>query len=259
MHKIRNNNFVASPAVYRDNQIELLHADEFKRAGSRFTGILPEDISLRKSFDLETEFFYTIENFDSEEIKTRKLAQYERGLAHIEKSGNKLVLVRDVSIETKEILQNCGTSDGFLKFPDETYLVVGSYIPNNYQDLYIQDNSVVCSTAPRTPSPVEIQENSLLGRLEGEIQSVSSSELALILTTDFTVDSLQHNSRPLLIASDHVEVTNEKAKLAASHFVLKPKQSKPRNRQAGSIIFNQKTKSLEFFNGDGWVKIKTEK
>ena len=69
MHKIRNNNFVASPAVYRDNQIELLHADEFKKAGSRFTGILPEDISLRKSFDLETEFFYTIENFDSEEIR----------------------------------------------------------------------------------------------------------------------------------------------------------------------------------------------
>tara|TARA_B100002019_G_scaffold107389_2_gene92214 strand:- start:1619 stop:2395 length:777 start_codon:yes stop_codon:yes gene_type:complete len=258
MHKIRNKNFVASPAVFKNNQIELLHADEFSKAGSRFTGVLPEETSLRKSFDLETEFFYTIENFDSDNIFSRQLAQYERGLAHIEKSGDKLILVRDVCIEFEQISESSSTRSGFIKFPEDTYLVINSYIPNNYLDLYLKNNSVVCSTAPKTPSPVEIEENSVLGRLEGEIQSVGSSELALILTPDYTVDSLQATSRPILIASDYVELTSDKSKLVTSQFVLKPRQSKPRNRQAGSIIFNEKTKSLEFFNGTGWVKIKTE-
>lgn len=260
MPKIRNKNFAVSPAVFKDGEPELLHVDFLAKTGSHFTGYIAEEDSLRESFDEETQFFYTLENFDSEDILYRKLIQQERGLAQIKRVGKRFYLDRQLSLELikNEEDGTSTTDDGFLSLPDETHVIVGTYIPLNYIDLFCRDNTVVCSTEPDTPSPVEIEKNSLLGRLEGEIQSINSEELGFILSPDFTVQSLQANSSPILIASDHVELTSQKSKLVANHIALSPRRSKPRNRQEGSIIYNSDKKCLEFYNGTGWVKIKTE-
>jgi len=257
--KIRNKAIAVSPGSFKDGKLELLHIEFLKEAGSRFHAYFPEEESLRKTFDQEVYFFYTIENFDGEDQTTRKLLQAERGLARVKKTRGKYYLLRETllsSHDSSASLQR--TEEGFLEFPEEDHLVVNSYIPQSYAESLCYGNSVICSSEPFTPYPVEIQENSVVGRLDGDVESINSKELALILTTDFVVDSLETNSRPLLLGSDHIEAINPQTKLVSSHLVIKPRDGKPRNRQAGTIVFNSKTNSLEFFNGSSWTKIKTE-
>jgi len=258
MQKIRNKNFAASPAVAIDGKIELLHVDDFPKTGSHFSTYMQEEESLRQSFDENTSFFYTIENFDSEDVNSRQKTHAERGLANVSQEGDKFFLNRIVCIETAQKEDDLPYEDGFLVFDENTYLVVGSYIPRNYIDLFYENNAVICSTDAQTPSPIQINENSLLGRLENEIQSIDGQELALILTTNFTVESLQANSSPLLLSAKHVEVLDNNSKLSSAHMVARPRKTRPKNREAGSIIFNEKKKCLEFFNGIKWVRINTE-
>ena len=94
MQKIKNKNFVVCPAICTKGNIELLHVDEFPKTGSHFSGYIPEEASLRNSFDKDTHFFYTIEKFDSTDTNSRKITHAERGLAHIEKNRKKFTLKR---------------------------------------------------------------------------------------------------------------------------------------------------------------------
>jgi len=259
MRKIRNTNFAASPAIVEDGKVKLLHADDFKHTGSHLTNCLQEERCLRHVFNTDTEFFYLIENFDSADINSRQLIHIERGLAHIEKSGETAYLIRDVVLEAQQ-RDNDLTIDenGLLNLPDDCYLVVSSYAPSNYIDLFYNKHSIICSTGDSAPSPIEIEENAVVGRLDGEMKSLDSEDLSFILTPDYVIKSLKDINAPLLIATDHFEMLNDKSKLLTGHVVLKSRQGKPRNREKGSIIFNSSTNALEFFDGSKWKTIKTE-
>tara|TARA_Y100001938_G_scaffold147847_1_gene230022 strand:+ start:932 stop:1714 length:783 start_codon:yes stop_codon:yes gene_type:complete len=260
MKKIRNKTICVSPGICKDGKLELLDIEFLKEAGSRFAGYIPEEESIRKTFPDDVHFFYTIENFDGKGQETRTLVQAERGLGRVVKQRKRFFLERVTLIESHDQTSDTPVDeDGFFVFPEDEYLVVNSFIPLHYAQTLIFENSVICSSESFTPYPVQIQENSVLGRTDGDVESISSEELALILTTDFAVDSLQSNSRPLLLGSDHVEVTNPKTKLVSSHLVVKPRDGRPRNRQAGTIVFNSKKNCLEFFDGVEWKKIETEK
>lgn len=259
MAKIRNKNFVVSPGIAKNNVIKLLDVKQFKHTGSHFTGYIQEEDSLRRTFDKDTSFFYTLETFDNTDINSRKLNRQEKGLAHVKKVGKDLVLIREVALSTNEQGQDTPRDEkGFFELPDDSYVVIGSYIPTNYIDLFYRKHSILCSTDELSPSPIELEKNSLLGRLEGEVQSLNSDDISLILSPDYVVKSLYNNNDPILISSDHVELTSTKSKLLISQIVLKATPRKPRNKEQGTIIFNSSSNSLEFYDGDKWRKIKTE-
>ena len=256
MQKIKNKNFVVCPAVCTKGNIELLHVDEFPKTGSHFSGYIPEEASLRNSFDKDTHFFYTIEKFDSTDTNSRKITHAERGLAHIEKNRKKFTLKRDVCIESVQRDDDLPTENSFITFEEGTYLVIGSYIPKNYIDLLIEEHSVICSIEASSPSPVQINQSSVLGRLDGDIQSLGRKELGLILTPDYTVSSLKASSSPLLLSSEYIEVLSDKSALSCAHFIARPSDSRPKNREQGSLIFNKNKKCLEYFNGSKWIEVK---
>jgi len=259
MAKIRNKNFVVSPGITKKNVVNLLDVDQFKHTGSHFTGYIQEEDSLRRTFDKDVSFFYTLETFDSTDINSRKLNRQEKGVGHVKKTGKNFFLIREVALSVNEQGQNTPKDEnGFFELPDDTHVVVGSYIPTNYIDLFHRKHSILCSTDELSPSPIELEENSLLGRLEGEVQSLNSDEISLILSPDYVVKSLYDNNAPILISSDYVELTSTKSKFLLSHIVLKPSPRKPRNKEQGTIIFNTSSNSLEFYDGTKWRKIKTE-
>jgi len=261
MTKIRNKNFTVSPAKFINGVVHLLEVDELAKTGSHLTGYIQEEDSLRKSFDQDTGFFYTLETFDSLDINSRKLTRKESGIARVKKSRDTFFLDRETalsSIESEEVA-SCAMKDtnGCFILPDDTSAVIGSYIPTNYIDLFYRNHSIICSTDELSPSPVELTNNSVLGRLDGEIQALDSDDISLIISPDYVVKTLQSNSDPILISSDHFELTSSKSKLLLSQMVLKPR-SKPRNKEQGLIFYNKSTNSLEFFDGTKWRKIKTE-
>lgn len=259
MHKIRNKNFAVSPGKFGSNKVELLDVSDFKHTGSHFTGYIPEEDSLRQVFDEDISFFYTIETFDSTNTDSRKLTSLERGLGRVKRTKDKFFLVREVPLETRTQDDTIRRDKAnFFSYPEGTYLVIGSYIPTNYVDLFYREHSIICSTDKLTPSPIQLEENSVIGRIDGEIKSLDSDDISFILSSDYVIRSLHSNNDPILISSDHVELTNEKSKLFIAHAVLKPRRGKPRNREQGSLIFNSTSNRLEYYDGTKWRKVAIE-
>jgi len=73
--------------------------------------------------------------------------------------------------------------------PDDHKIIVSSYLPEDYRHLFTLPNSVICSEDSFSANPVELQENTVLGRLDDRLQSIDQNELWSIL--------LQNNKKPV--------------------------------------------------------------
>lgn len=69
-----------------------------------------------------------------------------------------------------------------LKSPSGSRIFVQTGTPDNYKDMFVHPNSVLCCSTPGSPLSVELQDNTLLGRFEDTIQSIDKNELWTILT-----------------------------------------------------------------------------
>lgn len=254
MLKIKNNHFAVSPAKYRaqDDKILLLPVCDLEHAHSRLTRCIPEEHSLTTLVDRGVNFYYTIEEFDNSS-RDRKMLSFERGIGALK--GKKSPILRRLHLLEKKIehRQDIGASpDGFLLYEDGTHLVVGTYLPEDYLSLCILPFSVTCTTTSYRPEPVHIEPNALLGRTDGDIQSINREELGLILGHEHLVDALSKTTAPILVGSSYFELLGSNSIINANHLILKPSSRRPRNREVGSIIFNKKNKCFEGFDGNNW-------
>ena len=258
MPKIKNNHFAVSPARYsaKDDRITLLPVCDLEHAHSMLHNCIPEERSISSLVENGTYFYYTIEEYNTLG-SNRKLLSHERGIG-VRKGGKNAYLKRVFSLEQLvEHRQSIGkTPDGFTVYEDGTYLIVCTYLPSDYIELCVLPFSVTCTTNPGRPEPVQIEPNSLLGRTDGDIQSINRKELGLILGHEHLIDALSKTTAPILVGSAYFELVGNNSIVSAHHFICKPLSRRPRNREAGSIIFNSKEKRFEGFDGDKWRPMK---
>ena len=258
MLKIKNNHFAVSPAIYsaKSDRITFLPLEKLEDACSRLHPHWQEEDTIPSRIPNNTHFYYTIEEFDSCG-HDRKILSHERGIG-LRKGGRKPYLQRVFSLEQLvENRKSIGkTRDGFTVYEDGTYLVVGTYLPSNYRELCVLPFSVTCTTNPGRPEPVHIEPNSLLGRTDGDIQSINREELGLILGHEHLIDALSKTTAPILVGSAYFELAGSNSVVSANHFVCKPLSRRPRNREPGSIIFNSKESRFEGFDGEKWRPLK---
>jgi hypothetical protein len=256
--KIKNKYFAVSPARYvaKSDTILLLPVSALKEANSLLVNCIPEDQSITQLIDKGVNFYYTIEQFDSCR-PDRKMLAFERGIGTLEGKKHR-VLRRLFLLENHvEHKKNSGvTPEGFLQFDDNDLIIIGTYLPDKYIDLYLLPFSVVCATESFRPEPVHIEPSSLLGRTDGDIQSINREELGLILGHEHLIASLAKTTAPILVGSSYFELVGKNSILSSDHLILKPSPRRPRNREAGSIIFNNKTKCFEGFDGTKWRPLK---
>ena len=256
--KTKNKINSVSPALFReDNRIELLDVSFLKEAGSFMYNQILEEDSLRKVIDPELNFFYTITSFEGSRREKRQTSG-EKGIAHIIKEKDKYFLKRThlYARAREEGLFDASTEDGFSAYDLDDYLIIGCYMPNNFTELFILDNSILCTSEPLTPHPVQLEENCLIGRLDGDVQAIDNKELALILGHEHLIESLLKNDAPILAGSNYFELLSKNSKILANQIIAKPSKRRPSNREKGSIIFNEKNNCFEGFDGAKWRPLK---
>ena len=113
------------------------------------------------------------------------------------------------------------------EFPTDKFIVIQSYTPKTLTELFSYRNAAVCSNAQYSATCVELQNNTLLGCYNDEIQSIDREELLSILDVN-------------TIEFDQVR--------------LKPTK-RTKGAKRGTIIFNQDTNSFEGYNGTEWVQL----
>ncbi len=219
--------------------IKLLDADIVSKHKNEYsyTGVNAESpLLLQNAIPVGQNFFYIIECFDHLNFN-RKILYSERGVGELFLQEGVYYLKREyIKSIDNDLVKNARPAP-----ISHTNVIIRSYIPEFYTDLFIYPYSVLCSIEPGTPTPVELQEKTLVGRLHDTIQSIDGQELREILTDENIVAAVE-----------------DQGALTLNKLILKP-TARPSKPKTGTIIFNKKKGAFEGYDGNSWVELKIEK
>tara|TARA_R100001244_G_scaffold26391_1_gene26428 strand:- start:10 stop:813 length:804 start_codon:yes stop_codon:yes gene_type:complete len=239
-------------------EIKLLPAtDENLEKSNSFYPSLPEDFSILEHFSDESLFFYKIEQFDHQRYPKRELVLSEEGIGVFKKGKNHSYMVREIPQRqyTKEN-GHLSSHGRLLSFDSDKHLIVTTRVPESHVQLYAIEDCVICSSAPYTPNPVYLDDNTVLGKVEGNIQDISGEKLALVLGKEGFQSSFKQNDLPLISSSSKFELSGKNSLIICNTIVLKSTRSRPTNAQPGQLIYNARKKCFEGFDGTKWRPLK---
>jgi hypothetical protein len=147
--------------------------------------------SFKKIFGFNTKFYYKIEKYDHSNIM-----DYEVGIGYLEKDNKDIVLKRVQPLFfSKDKAAPCPSFAGCVKFNcecDHHFVAVSNYFPDNYLQVLPDSNCIIASIDKHIPSPVYVDKNSVVGRLDNDIQSIDiSSLLNQIIKYDEATNTVQ--------------------------------------------------------------------
>jgi hypothetical protein len=236
-------------------EIKLLPAtDENLEKSNSFYDSLPEDFSILDHFPDESLFFYKIEQFDHQSYPQRRLLLSEEGVGIFRKGEKHPYMIRETPHKQyTEENGNLHSIDGrLLKFDSDQYLIVTTRTPKLHEHLYAVEDCVICSSSPYNPNPVYLNENTVLGKVDGNIQDISGEKLALVLGKEGFQSSFKQNDLPLISSSNKFELSGKNSLIICNTIVLKSTRSRPTNAQPGQLIYNARKKCFEGFDGMKW-------
>ena len=142
---------------------------------------IDKDSDLKNLYEPEKNIFYKIA-VTKNEIKN---SYEEFGIAELIKENDQILLKRlqcfhyvvDGHLTTARSIPE-------IICPDDHKIIISSYLPEDYRHLFTLDHSVICSEDAFSANPVQLQENTLLGRLDNRLQSIDQNELWSILLND---------------------------------------------------------------------------
>lgn len=140
---------------------------------------------LKSIYEKDKNIFYKIAVTKNETINSYE----EYGIAELVKKKKDIFLKRK---ECFHFVQNGqelrARSIPEIECPDDHKIIVSSYLPEDYRHLFTLPHSVVCSEDAFSANPVELQENTVLGRLDDRLQSIDQNELWSILLQGYDGD-----------------------------------------------------------------------
>lgn len=136
---------------------------------------------IKSLYEKDKNIFYKIA-VTKDEIKN---SYEEYGIAELTKKKKDIFLKRKISFYSVQNGQEVPSrSLPEIPTPPEHKIIVTSYLPKDYRHLFTLPNSVICSEDALSANPVQLQENTLLGRLDNRLQSIDQNELWSILLND---------------------------------------------------------------------------
>lgn len=185
-------------------------------------------------YDVDTQFFYSASVLCKDRCKFTEV-----GIGHIELDGANPILHRDKFLyHQRGEDTNLATKFDKLECThlDES-VIVTSYSPKTMHELLYTDNCLITSMEPHTPSVTHIDKNSLLLRLDGDLESVSIDNAVKELLCKYT--------KQLVLKSPRLDVKT----LSTQHIIIKT--SKPLKKK-GEVYYDEEENALKFYDGNSW-------
>ena len=230
---------------------ELSKTRRWEREGTRFVDVIGDGYRC----------FYLIEELDGDRV-----LNFETGVGLFEINGDQHLLHRQISMTegvgiTKQVRRTLPEQPP-QKFDPEDGAVfrITSIQPNTTLEFYAAPNTILASSDSYTISPVEIEENALLGRKDDIIQSIDKEEFKEMMK-DAIIESFTESQKQHDIKTRRINLTRKNAVISTPVVRLAPDNYNDTEKppaQQGMIIYNTDKKCLEFFNGDKWIRIAEE-
>ena len=213
----------------------------------QFISAAISDMCLLKNFQEGELFFYRLVEYDKPKRQPDNELEAECGIGSIKKDGHTYILERDTVLSSID-----GPSSTPTKFTHNKKLFLHTYVPEDYRLLFSIPNTVLATEVAGCPSPVELQNNTLLGRLNGTIQSVDRSELLEILGNNFVSDAIVNNENDISSPSSKFTLTGKDSLVTADSIRIKPRKRRPTKKVKGQMIYNDKDGTIEYWTGREW-------
>lgn len=176
-----------------------------------------------------TPFYYSITQLLNGEI-----VRGEVGVGIIKGVRSKYILERTIKHCSYEKRGSILVSLDEVDFSGFGELLVSYEPPQSYVDALYVEHAVLCSMGANAPTAIPLEENSVLGRLNGYIQSIDMGELTG------------------MIADKVIEALEKKAGgLRATSLTLIP-GNRPESPKRGTLSYNLERNCLEIFTGGDW-------
>jgi len=254
MHSVVTKPGFISPCrriAYSDD-FEVLDCSYFEKTASEIK-IDDHDCCVTKLPENQT-FFYMISSYDDGNI-----VQSEYGIGKIYSyGGDRTAFKRENAFRTTDSRGTFYNTNGKpvqLNLKTD-YFVLRTYIPDNYIEALVTPNSVLCSVERFDPTPVELEDSTVLGRLNNKIQSIDGAELRTILTDDRIVSAVKESEKPLVLASSRIELKGENSRVTCNNLQLQP-GPRPSHPTIGFLHYNDGLDCLEVFTSQGWRSVTT--
>ena len=245
-----------SPArITHDGLIEVSLCKSDSKTETQVFSKAREEDSILSNVPLETNFFYNILKFID-----GRLEFGEKGIGELQKSDGRTILVREYVFTqyTHEMKQDFRIRSGAVEpLPYDGWYNLTTHTPPHYSQLLVSEHSVPCSIDRFTPSTVPLEEGTLLGRLDGRIQSIDADELRFILG-DNIKGALEESEGNLHLRVKEIDLKARNSIIMTNQIQLKPQKQRPRRFSVGSLYYNEKKKTFEFHDGEKWRTLVTE-
>lgn len=200
-----------------------------------------ETHSFANVFGFDCKFYYRLEKYTINNI----LTDVEIGVGCITKENDLTIFKRLQSIVYKHRDQDFVPVrmpvDVFRETNDQEYIVLFSHIPTTLSELLTEPNSLVVSVENNPINTVKIDNNSVLGRLDKDVESLSLDTLS-----EKTLELICSYTKQIVFNCSQLEIK----KLKTNSLQLKPSK-RPQSKE-GTLVYNETTKALEYYDGEKW-------
>lgn len=177
------NKIVLEQAIqHKNNKIELVGCSNLCKCDSVIENIVKQNNicnsknTFVKVFGLDTKFYYKISH-----RKNFEYCSCEIGLGHLEKIKDKIYLKRIstiLAIEGNETRNTYGSAHTFSCLCEKDgMLLISNYNPTDFLQLLPDKNCIISSINEFVATPIYVEENSIVGRLEDNVASIPITNL----------------------------------------------------------------------------------
>jgi hypothetical protein len=204
------------------------------------------DNLLSSVYDFDTKFFYVIEK-----VKDNVQSIRERGIGYLYKQDEDIYLKREqpICFNLNNDNNNYPCVNGptdFIKDDEDTFILISSTVPPTYIENLYTSNCLITSSSPFYPQPIEIQPNSLVGRLQGDLQSLSLDDEDFV---DSLIDCLSSFTKQLKLKTSKLDVKRLGTPLLQFTPTKNPQAKK------GCLYYDEDTDLLKYFDGSRWREL----
>lgn len=221
-----------------DIQNVALNIDIVKK--SIAAGGIDQSQTFANIFGLDTNFFYVIE-----QVKDNKVVNYERGIGSVYQQDNDFFLKRKISFvignNAGESYNNPTNTPLFLRC--ENNVMIYSSVPPTYFECMSVPHAVLTSHDVCLPQPVVLPENSILGRLNGNIQSVSFDDVGFI---ENIIHSISQFTKQIKLKTSKLISKRSQVEILDLEPISNP------HAKEGSMYYDKYSRTVKLYDGQNW-------
>jgi hypothetical protein len=193
------------------------------------------------AFGLDNKFYYRLEKYNQKQV-----IDLEIGIGHLVQEAPDIILLR----RSQPLLYKHGSEpiapverpvNAFACNNQDDYLIVHSYHAHSLPELLVDPHSLIVSIPDNPVNIVNVEENSLIGRLDGNVTSLSISDIC-----NKAANLLIDCTKQIILSCSQLDVKKLKTK------ILQLTPTKPAQAKKGSIIYNEEHDTIQYFDGSRW-------